>query len=60
MEERIGDLRAVMGAAGSARAAIYGWSEGGQLSLSFAAGHPERVSSLVLYGSYASMNPPCI
>jgi len=37
LDERIGDLRAVLEAAGSARASIYGWSEGGQLSLTFAA-----------------------
>jgi alpha/beta hydrolase fold len=45
-----------MDAAGSDRATIYGWSEGGQLSLMLAATHPERVSGLVLYGSYASID----
>jgi class 3 adenylate cyclase len=55
LEERIGDVRAVMDAAGSERATIYGWSEGGQMCLLFAATYPERTSSLVLYGSYASM-----
>src|SRR5262245_56133689 len=44
-----------MNAAGSNRATVYGWSEGGQLSLMLAALHPERVSGLVLYGSYASI-----
>src|SRR5262245_42074063 len=58
IDERVGDLLAVMDATGSARAAIYGWSEGGQLSLTFAAARPERVSSLVLYGSYASIDVP--
>ena len=59
LEERVRDVLAVMNAAGSNRATVYGWSEGGQLSLMFAATHPERVSGLVLYGSYASMkNPP--
>jgi class 3 adenylate cyclase len=47
------DLRAVMDAAGSDRAAIFGTSEGGPLALLFAATYPSRVSSLVLYGSYA-------
>ena len=53
LEERIGDARAVMDAAGSTRATIYGWSEGGQMSLMFAATYPERTSALVLYGTYA-------
>ena len=55
LEERIGDVRAVMDAAGSDRATIYGWSEGGQMSLMFAATYPERTSALVLYGTYASI-----
>lgn len=55
IEERVDDLRAVMDAAGSDCATIYGWSEGGQMSLSFASRHPERTSALALYGSYASM-----
>ncbi|MGH7924525.1 MAG: adenylate/guanylate cyclase domain-containing protein [Candidatus Binatus sp.] len=55
IEERIGDVRAVMDAAGSQRATIYGWSEGGPMSLMFAATFPERTSALVLYGTYASM-----
>src|SRR5262249_19210620 len=49
---------AVMDAAGSERATVYGWSEGGQLSLMLAATHPERVSALVLYGTYASIETP--
>jgi len=48
LEERIGDLRAVMDAAGSEHATICGWSEGGPMSLMFAAIYPERTSSLVL------------
>ncbi len=55
LDERIGDVRTVMDAAGSKRAAIYGWSEGGQMELMFAATYPERTSALVLYGTYASM-----
>ena len=55
LEERIGDVRAVMDAAGSMQATIYGWSEGGQMTLTFAATYPERTSNLVLYGSYASI-----
>ena len=55
LEERVGDVRAVMDAAGSQTATIYGWSEGGPMSLMFAATYPERTSALVVYGSYASM-----
>ena len=55
LEERIGDVRAVMDAAGSQRAIVYGWSEGGPMSLKFAATYPERTSALVLYGTFASM-----
>ncbi len=47
-----------MNAAGSDRATIYGWSEGGQMSLMLAATQPERVSGLVLYGTYASIQAP--
>ena len=54
IEERIGDVRAVMDAAGSETATIYGWSEGGPMSLLFAATYPERTSGLVLCGSPAS------
>src|SRR5271156_6468506 len=58
IEERIGDVRAVMDAAGSKRATIYGWSEGGPMSLMSAATYPERTAALVLYGTYASMQSP--
>jgi class 3 adenylate cyclase len=53
LEERIGDVRAVMDAAGSTRATIFGWSEGGPMSLMFSATYPERTSALVLCGSFA-------
>jgi class 3 adenylate cyclase/esterase/lipase len=55
LEERIGDVRAVMDAAGSPRATILGWSEGGSMSLMFSATYPERTSALVLCGSFASI-----
>lgn len=55
LEERINDVRAVMDAAGSARATIYGWSEGGPMSLMFCATYPERTAALVLCGSFAAM-----
>ena len=53
LEERVDDIRAVMDAAGSERAALLGVSEGGYMSLMFAATHPERTTALVLYGCYA-------
>jgi pimeloyl-ACP methyl ester carboxylesterase/class 3 adenylate cyclase len=55
LEERIGDVLAVMDAVGSERATIYGWSEGGAMSLLFAATYPQRTASLVVFGSYATM-----
>jgi pimeloyl-ACP methyl ester carboxylesterase len=55
LEESMDDLGAVMEAAGSGRAAIFGVSEGGPVSALFAASHPERVSSLLLYGTFARM-----
>jgi pimeloyl-ACP methyl ester carboxylesterase len=51
LEERVDDVRAVMDAARSERAALFGISEGGPMSVLFAAAHPTRVSSLVLYGA---------
>ena len=47
------DVRAVMDAVGSKRAALFGVSEGGPMSLLFAATYPHRVRGLVLYGSFA-------
>jgi len=54
LEERISDVRAVMDAAGSERATIYGWSEGGPMCVMFAATYPSRTSALVLYGTWGS------
>jgi len=51
LEQRIDDVRAVMDAAGSERAALFGISEGGPMSILFAATHPERVTALVLHGA---------
>ena len=53
LEERSDDIRAVMDALGSERAALFGGSEGVPMSIVFAASHPERVSALVLYGGLA-------
>src|SRR5438270_4483876 len=51
LEQRIDDVRAVMDAAESERAALFGVSEGGPMSVLFAATHPARVSPLVLHGA---------
>ena len=53
LEQRIDDVRAVMDAVGSERAAFFGISEGGPMSILFAATHPQRTSALILYGTYA-------
>jgi len=53
LEERMDDVRAVMDAAGSKSAALFGISEGGPMSMLFATTYPERVEALVLYGTYA-------
>jgi pimeloyl-ACP methyl ester carboxylesterase len=52
-EERMDDIRAVMDAAGSERAAFFGVSEGGNLSALFAASYPQRTAALVTCGSFA-------
>jgi pimeloyl-ACP methyl ester carboxylesterase len=52
-EDRMDDIRAVMDAAGSERAAVIGRSEGGPLAILFAATYPERTSALVLWNTYA-------
>jgi class 3 adenylate cyclase len=58
LETRMDDVRAVMDAAGSERAALFGYSEGGPMSILFAATYPERASALVLYGTYAKRRDP--
>jgi pimeloyl-ACP methyl ester carboxylesterase len=55
LEDSMDDLEAVLAAAECERPAIFGISEGGPMSALFAATHPDRVSSLVLYGTYARM-----
>jgi class 3 adenylate cyclase/pimeloyl-ACP methyl ester carboxylesterase len=53
LEQRMDDVRAVLAAAGSERAAVLGVSEGGAMSALFAATYPERTAALVLYGTFA-------
>jgi pimeloyl-ACP methyl ester carboxylesterase len=55
LDERMDDVRAVMDAAGSERAALLGTSEAGALNLLFAATYPERTAALVLLNSYARL-----
>ena len=57
LDERMDDLRAVMDAVGADCPAIFGISEGGPMSLLFAATYPERVRSLVLYGTLPRFTP---
>jgi class 3 adenylate cyclase len=52
LEERMEDIRVVMDAAGSERAAHFGYSEGGPASLLFAATYPERARAVIVYGSF--------
>ena len=53
LEERMDDVRAVMDAAGSKRAAVFGFSEGGVMSALFAATYPERMIALALFATFA-------
>ena len=52
LEERMDDVRAVMDAAGSQRAAFYGLSEGAAMSILFAATYPERTAALVVRSAF--------
>ncbi len=51
LEERMDDIRAILDAVGSERAAVMGESEGGPLAMLFAAAHPERTVALILQGA---------
>jgi pimeloyl-ACP methyl ester carboxylesterase len=63
LEERMEDVRAVMRAAGSSQAALFGYSEGAPMSILFAATYPARVSALILGSASARWFPapgyPC-
>jgi class 3 adenylate cyclase/pimeloyl-ACP methyl ester carboxylesterase len=54
LEQRMEDLHAVLDAAGAAHPVLLGISEGGPMSLLFAATYPDRVSGLILYGTIAA------
>ncbi len=53
LEQRMDDVRAVMDAVGSERAALLGVSEGGPMCSLFAATYPEKTLALVMIGTYA-------
>jgi len=53
LEQRMDDVRAVMDAVGFERAVLFGYSEGGPMSLLFAAAYPERTVALILHGTFA-------
>lgn len=57
LEQRVDDLAAVLNAAGSGRAVVLGYSEGGPTAIGFAVRMPERLLGLILYGT-ASVPPP--
>ncbi len=52
LETRMDDVRAIMDAAGSERAAVLGYSEGAAMAALFAATYPERTPALILYGAF--------
>ncbi len=56
LDDRVEDLMAVIETVGAGRVALGGISEGGSTAAMFAATYPERVSHLLLYGSFARTN----
>jgi len=57
LEQRMHDVQAILDAVGCKQAALFGVSEGGPMSLLYAATYPHRTSALVIYGSYAKRSP---
>jgi pimeloyl-ACP methyl ester carboxylesterase len=58
LEERMDDVRAVLEAVGSERAALFGHSEGGSMSMLFAATYPQRTVALITIGCFAKRRDP--
>jgi class 3 adenylate cyclase len=56
LEERMADLQSVLDTVGSERPALFGLSEGGPVSVLFAATYPDRTSAIVLYGTLPTGN----
>lgn len=57
LEQRMEDVHAVLDAVESERASLLGISEGGPMSILFAATYPERTEALILYGTFAKGRP---
>ncbi|HSD78960.1 MAG TPA: alpha/beta fold hydrolase [Solirubrobacteraceae bacterium] len=57
LADEVGDVEAVLDAAGSRRAVVFGYTSGGPVALALAAARPERVQALVLYAAMAAVNP---
>jgi class 3 adenylate cyclase len=57
LEQRMDDVRAVLNAVGSKRAVLFGSLGGGAMCGLFAASYPERTAGLILYGTFAKMQP---
>ena len=57
LEQRMEDVLAVMDAAGSERAVLFGTLGGGAMCGLFAATHPERSVALILYGTFGKLEP---
>jgi pimeloyl-ACP methyl ester carboxylesterase len=58
LEQRMDDVRAVLEAVGSGRAALFGHSEGGNMCVLFAATYPERTAALITLGCFAKRRDP--
>ena len=56
--KRVADLEAVVDAMGGEKVAIFAWALSGPPAVMYAVGHPERVSHLILYGTFASGATP--
>ena len=57
IDTRVLDLEAVVDHLKLRRCALWGLSEGGPVAIAYAARQPRRVSRLILYGTFARMNP---
>ena len=58
LEARVGDLEAVADDAGLEQFALMGMGQGGPVAIEYAARHPQRVTRLIFYGSFAGLQPP--